>query len=130
MCIELKIKSKHLALEPQIIRTEENKLKKQMKHHRAEVDGTSVFDLESKLDSLINHRRWNVRNEARATVLARTYLAGKPYAYAEQRSKDNDILFALYIVPRIVAMVARYGTRDQRNVTREIILEWANINKD
>ena len=34
MSVELKIKSKHLALEPAIIRHEENKLLKQMKWYK------------------------------------------------------------------------------------------------
>lgn len=124
MCIELKIKAKHLALEPSIIKREEEKLRKQMKHNR---DGdVSYWTLERKRDSLCNHRRWNVRNEYRATELARAYLAGKPYSYVEKK-RNEDGMFQLYIVPRIVAMVARYGTGDQRNVDRKIIQAWASM---
>ena len=70
MTVELKIKAKHLALEPQIIRLEEKKLKKRMKYHRSD-DSKSSIQLEWKLHSLTNHRKFNVRNEARATHLAR-----------------------------------------------------------
>ena len=124
MCIELKIKAKHLALEPAIIKREEAKLRKQMKYNR---DGeTSYWQLERKRDSLCNHRRWNVRNEARATELARAYLAGKPYSYVEKK-RNNDGMFQMYIVPRIVAMVTRYGSGEQRKVDNKIIREWAKI---
>ncbi len=124
MCIELKIKSKHLALEPAIIKREERKLRKQMKYNR---DGeTSYWALERQRDSLCNHRRWNVRNESRATELARAYLAGKSYSYVEKKRNDH-VMFRIYIVPRIVAMVTKYGSGEQRKVTRDTILEWSKI---
>lgn len=122
MCIELKIKSKHLALEPSIIRCEERKLKKRMKHNR---DGeVSYWDLSRQRDNLILHRRWNVRNESRATELARAYLAGKPYSHVEKKRND-EVLFQMKIVPRIVAMVTKYGNKEQRSVDRQKIQEWS-----
>lgn len=123
MSIELKIKAKHLALEPQIIKREELKLRKQMKYNRGE---QSYWDLDRKREELSVHRRWNVRNELRATELARAYLASKPYNYVEKKRKDNGV-FQLYIVPRIVAMVTRYGRGDQRKVDASIIREWSKL---
>ena len=126
MSIELKIKQKHLALEPSIIRHEEEKLKQQMKHNRGEE--SSYWSLELKLQSLINHRRWDVRNEARATHLARAYLAGKPYSYVEKsRKKENEMTFQLQIINRIVAMVVKYGSGDQRKVDRDTIKAWSKL---
>lgn len=124
MTIELKIKSKHLALEPSIIRTEERKLKKQMKHNRD--SESSYWQLDQKRESLNRHRRWNVRNEARATYLARTFIEGKPYTLAERKRNDEG-LFQMYIVPRIVAMVQRYGTREQRGITSDVIKQWSKL---
>jgi hypothetical protein len=123
MSIELKIKSKHLALEPKIIRIEEEKLKKRMRYHRSD-DKVSSISLEWKLHSLTNHRKINVRDEARATHLARAYLANKPYNYCEIKRKD-DYYFQQYIVPRVLAMVTRYGTGEQRKITKETIEEWS-----
>jgi hypothetical protein len=123
MCIELKIKAKHLALEPSIIRMEEDRLKKQMKYNRGE---QSYWGLDRKREELSVHRRWNVRNESRATELARAYLAGKPYTYVEKKRKD-DGMFQLYIVPRIVAMVTKYGKGDQRKIDRKVIQEWSKV---
>ena len=119
MCIELKIKAKHLALEPNVIKSEERKLKKQIKYTK----GTDA-NLIVKLDSLVAHRRWNVRNESRATELARAYLAGKSYDYVEKKRND-DVMFQMYIIPRIHAMVTRYGKGDQRKVTVDMIREWS-----
>ena len=116
MSIELKIKSKHLALEPSVIRKEERKLKGQIKYTK----GTDA-KLIRQLDSLALHRRWNVRNEARATELARAYIAGKAYRSVELKRND-DSMFALYIIPRIVAMVCKYGAK---SVDRTVIKDWA-----
>ena len=125
MCIELKIKAKHLALEPAIIKREEAKLKRRIKHHRSD-DQTSAISLGWKLDSLVRHRKMDVRNESRATHLARTFLAGKPYARAELKRNDDDF-FKLYIVPRVVAMVTKYGTGVQRSVDKKAIIDWAKL---
>lgn len=121
MCIELKIKAKHLALEPKIIKHEERKLKAQIKYTRG-TDANLIY----KLNDLVNHRRWNVRNESRATELARAYLAGKPYSYVEQKRKD-DGMFQLYIVPRIVSMVTKYGKGEQRKIDAKVIREWSKL---
>lgn len=128
MCIELKIKAKHLALEPAIIRQEERKLKKRMRYHRSD-DSVSAISLEWKLHSLTNHRKINVRNEARATHLARAYIAGKPYSYVESTTRRNDwsieAYFIQFIIPRVTAMVQRYGDKEQRKVDSKTILEWS-----
>lgn len=141
MSIQLKIKAKHLALEPAIIKHEEKKLKKQIKayreYHQVTEHGWSALsknhkslsDLESKLVSLSSHRKHDVRNEARATALARAYIAGKPYSLVE-RSRREEIFFVYRIVPRVVAMVTKYGNYDQRKVTAETIKIWASLNKN
>lgn len=118
MSIELKIKSKHLGVEAQIIRFEERKLKQQLRWFIEDHRATGAND-EPKLhqfkpfnmfNSLNRHRRWDVRNENRATFLARAYIAGKSYKSVESRRKEeNEYTFYSYIIPRIVAMVAKYG---------------------
>lgn len=105
MSIELKIKAKHLALEPAIIRKEEKKLLKQirwMKEHQQPTE-----KLEYKRNSLYEHRVKNVRDEARATNLARAYIAGKTYTSIEKTCKNYEKLFSLS--GRITSMVAKYG---------------------
>lgn len=121
MSIELKIKSKHLALEPNIIRHEERKLKKQIKYTQG-TDHSLIY----KLNDLHSHRVRNVRNEARATYLARAFIEGKSYTSVE-RKRHDDGLFQMYIVPRIVAMVQRYGKREQRGITSDVIKQWSKL---
>lgn len=112
MSLELKIKSKHLSEEARIIRFEERKLKAQIgwsvKHQKFGIDA-----LTNKYYSIHNHRVWDVRNENRATFLARAYLAGKPYKSVEHKVKDVNILKG-YILPRLFEMVNKYGPVENR----------------
>jgi GDP-mannose 4,6-dehydratase len=63
--------------------------------------------------SINHHRRWDVRNETRATFIARAYIAGIPYKSVEQKRKvDNEPNFQKYILPRVFAMVVKYGKRE------------------
>lgn len=94
MSVELKIKSKHLAEEAKIIRFEERKLRAKNR---------------SKFIDIQSHRRWNVRNENRATFLARAFLEGRPYKTVEQFIHSPEKL-SYYIVPRVVSMVNKYGS--------------------
>lgn len=126
MSIELKIKAKHLALEPSIIRCEEKKIKKQIKWARANSKDTGA--LITKLWSLSSHRKREVCNEARATQLARVYLANKPYSSAEKKRKaDREYSFQRNIIPRIVAMIKKYGTGDQLKIDDKSIQVWSKI---
>jgi len=146
MSIELKIKAKHLALEPAIIRKEEHKLLKQIKHikkyHQVNDNyGDIVYPIHSKYTNLSNHRKWDVRNEARATHLARAFIIGQSYKDVE-RKRENEFLFRTYIVPRVFAMVAKYGNtpirkywngkendfkpEEKKNLV-DSILEWSKI---
>jgi hypothetical protein len=106
MSVELKIKSKHLSEEARIIRFEERKVKNQMNWHK---DRQQPFEKEASLyRSLSTHRRWEVRNENRATFLARAYLAGKEYKTIENKCHDPMVLRA-YILPRVCVLVNKYG---------------------
>ena len=120
MSVELKIKSKHLALEPAIIRKEEQKLNKQIKHYKTHHqitggDGCTwsyskqhpdLYNLHLKRGSLISHRKWNVRNEARATYLARAYIKGVPYKVVE--ANCNEKLW-VPVMESLIRMVMKYG---------------------
>jgi membrane-bound lytic murein transglycosylase len=122
MSIELKIKSKHLGLEAKVIKFEEAKLKRQIRWHRKALSAN--VKLEWKLNSIVHHRKWDVRNENRATFLARAYIAGVPYNTVEQKRKEeNEYKFQIYVLPRVLAMVNRYHNQ---NVTKQAIEEWIN----
>ena len=121
MCIELKIKAKHLALEPAIIRFEERKLHKAIRLGYTENNYT--------LNSLIYHRKVDVKNEARATQLAIAYIKGKAYNKVElKRRADKERQFKDLVLPKVLAMLKKYGkTREQRITTMETLLEWSKI---
>ena len=109
MSVELKIKSKHLALEPAIIRKEEQKLLKQIRSSKCN-DTAEAF---RKFESLYLHRVRDVRYEARATLLARAYIEGRPYSSIEKKIHDKSVL-RCYILKRVVSMVAKYGNSEDR----------------
>ena len=123
MSIELKIKSKHLSEEARIIRFEEHKLKKQSKWLREhQKDDRSVH---KDFLNLKKHRRWDVRNENRATFLARAFLDNKPYVTVEQKRKpENEYTFLYFVIPRVLTMINKYG---KVQVTKEEILEWCKL---
>lgn len=120
MSIELKIKSKHLSLEAQVIRFEENKLKKQIEWCKNRQDNTT---LRNTWQSLNTHRRWDVRNENRATYLARAFIQGRPYTDVEKKRNDLGV-FNCYIVPRVVSMVIKYKLkRHEKYMKHEEVVE-------
>lgn len=101
--IKLKIKAKHLATEPAIIRHEERKLK----------------GLDKKC--LQDHRKWDVRNEARATQLAIAFLKGKDYKKIEPKLRDPFDWRHIQVQKRLVSMVKKYGSR---NISEQEICDW------
>ena len=118
MSVELKIKSKHLSVEARIIRFEERKLLKQYRWAEAKHHQTGNNDMYPRWNdaafnsfcSLSKHRKWDVRNENRATFLARAYIEGVTYSSVEQKRKpENEYKFNAFIIPRVAAMVAKYG---------------------
>jgi hypothetical protein len=149
MSIELKIKTKHLSEEAKIIRFEERKLLKRIDYRRKkhyESGSNDDYPIwkdtdKQKYNSLSNHRKWDVRNENRATYLARAYIAGKPYSSVEQKRLDEQ-LFKGQIFPRICSMVAKYGphepgdrewdrAKQKYSATIQLkdkIAEWCNLN--
>jgi len=123
MSIELKIKSKHLGLEAKVIKFEEAKLKQQLRWLRKHQE--SVHKLERKLNSITQHRKWDVRNENRATFLARAYISGVPYKTVENKRKpENEYTFRIYVLQRVQAMVNRYHNN---TITKEALEEWVNV---
>jgi len=123
--VELKIKSKHLALEPSIIRKEEAKLKRIAK--RLRLSQESDYKAMSSLHRLQAHRRTDIRCEARATHLARAYIAKKPYNAIERKRKiDMEYHFNKLVIPRIVKMVNKYQDYSLPKISEEEIKQWFN----
>lgn len=118
MSIELKIKSKHLAEEAKIIRKEEWSLEKQIKWlKKAE---QAVEKQQNTRKSISDHRRWDVRNENRATYLARAFIKQVPYKTLESYVYDSTHLYSR-ILPRVLAMVKKY---DNPNMDIKHIIAW------
>lgn len=118
MSIELKVKSKHLGIEASIIRHEEVKLKRQIEWKKKNEQDQSAE--RSQWFSLNGHRRWDVRNENRATFLARAYIAGKPYKKVEQKRKEErELMFRHVILPRVLSLVKKYSNPnlDTKHIT-------------
>lgn len=123
MSIELKIKSKHLSLEAKVIRFEEQKLKKRIKHNR---EGNAL-ELVRQLDSIADHRKYVVGRENRATFLARAFIAGHPYTRAEKsRRDDKHWEFNVKVLPRVLEMVKKYHPEYtvRREITLDTLKEW------
>ena len=100
MSVELKIKAKHLALEPAIIRKEERKLRERARRKE---------EHSRQADSLQSHRQHVVSREARATHLARAFIKGIPYEAVEQNKPLlQDGYEKSYMIGRIVAMSMKY----------------------
>lgn len=108
MSVELKIKAKHLALEPAIIRKEEQKILKRIRSKKNYQDHEGLAKLEGLYYSLSQHRKTVVRNASRATHLARAFIAGTPYKKVE-RKRESEFLFKVTILPEVFRMVAKYG---------------------
>ena len=128
MSIELKIKSKHLALEAKVIRFEENKIKKQIAWlHKNKPK--EVYFKELELGSLSNHRKCVVGTENRATFLARAFIAGTSYNKVECKRRDDKAYeFNTYVIPRVLEMVKKYHPKFdvRRNITKEDIIDWCS----
>ena len=120
MSIELKIKSKHLSEEARIIRFEEHKLLKQWRYDITQYaeaghnDTLRPYSSKAFLSykSLRDHRVCDVREENRATYLARAYIAGIPYSSVEQtRKPEKEYRFQYHIINRVASMVSKYGDK-------------------
>ena len=113
MSLELKVKSKHLGEEAKIIRFEEKRVLEQARYHREKGDfGLSNYSLLVTYVRLANHRKWDVRNENRATFLARAFLKGQKYSQVEQKCLDKHKR-GCYIYPRVKKMLEKYGRTNE-----------------
>jgi hypothetical protein len=101
--VKLKIKAKHLAAEPAIIRHEERK-----------VSGMERWDLQ-------HHRTGAVRNEARATQLAVAFLKGKDINKIEPTLKWRQDPKHRLVLKRVIAMVKKYG---DKSIPESVITDW------
>lgn len=109
--IKLKIKVKSLAEEAKIIRKEELRFR-----------GTSY-----EQGMLTDHRRWDVRNECRATQLAIAFLKGKPYETVEVNRRE-EFKLRYVVAKRVNRIVRKYSTPSfERGLNGKDVLEWLKL---
>lgn len=118
MSTELRIKLAHIGMEPAIIRKHEKRIKARIAHIKAK-GGNDTQTSYSELHKLQHHRRWDVRNAARATHLACGFIKGIPYSAME--SKTDVGKRRLYIAPAVVKMVRKYHDPE---FTKEQLDDW------
>lgn len=131
MSVFLKVKSKHLTEEAKIIRFEERKHLKRFHSNRdyhyasGSNDEYSWWYDKDRVTwwKLMRHRTWDVRNEQRATFIARAFLQGKPYNSVEHKRLDEP-LFVGQILPRVLTMVNKYG---KVKVEMKDLVEWSTL---
>lgn len=142
---ELRIKIKSLAAEAQIIRSDERKVLKRARSIEARTEPASrdpkaTASLRDTHHSLRLHRVHDVRNEARASLLAYAYLRGMPYAKVETPPRMNvsdwkDRRRFTPVEGRIVDLVAKYGPHDgqpdkaRRTTIKDAIGVWFESQK-
>lgn len=138
MSLELKIKSKHLGLEAGVIRHEERKLTKQIEWLRDHQQQQAAEIIMWSRANLATHRKFDVRNENRATFLARAFIAGQAYSTIEKaRKAEKEYHFKQLILPRVAAMIIKYDQRHKKffsakedrdkyrnKVLQEVVLPW------
>lgn len=125
MSVQLKVKAKTLAVEASYIRKEEYKMKRQARWFRdhQQDDASQVAYL--TFWNLQDHRKVHLRQAARATHLARAFLAGQAYADIEhKRLGQYEKVFNDKIIPEIVRMVKKYGPS---TITEDQVGAWLNV---
>lgn len=103
----LRIKVLSLAAEAKLIRAEEARWIKR--------DGKKDHPIRM---GLMNHRKWDVRNEQRSALLAYAFLRGRQYKQLERKC---------YTKPnwnRIIDLAAKYGAEADRKVVADQIRVW------
>lgn len=127
---KLKIKIKHLALEPAIIRAEERKELSQAAYHRSRQEFKDEQRHYWDYLDLYQHRKQVVGFEARATQLAYAFIRGRHYEQVENTKplyeKDSKGVFHQHIshdikklVLRISRIVAKYKYRLRYDISQD-----------
>jgi hypothetical protein len=125
----LKIKLKNLRDEVNLIRSYEKRLKLHMEcwheHSPAAVHARVM------IKQMQEHRRQDIREEARATLLAYGYIRGRRYDQIEQKPRHEYHLAVKKRVERVAKMVNKYsvcdGTMWSQEKMESIIRGWMGV---
>jgi len=110
--IQLKIKAASLAAEARIIRGIEVRLKKRRTAAGKERVGLRDPRIYDQYRGIHDHRCKDIRSEARATHLARTFLRGQLYCVAEQKVHSWPPF------ERARQIAAKYAAGDKQDVAQ------------
>lgn len=134
----LRIKIKHLALEPELLKLEMQKtrrramlkllhkaldLSKELETlpddpRRNQINGGLVYEDPWLAIELRNHRLQAIRPEARAAQLAYAFIRGKSYNEIEPTSKWSPQ------INRIAELIVKYGDHTDKNAAKEALIAW------
>jgi hypothetical protein len=116
----LKIKIKYMANEAQIIRFEENKTKKEYRYLSAKQGREAEYQraLQEFWD-MRRHRTFDLRCEARSTLVAYGFIRGKSYATVENAGVDNPPDWG-----KVLGMITKYGTIKDRLEATKALKKW------
>lgn len=123
----LKVKIKSLAAEATFIRKEENKAKASFRYLKNKQGEEARYQRAlDAWDGLRRHRIFDVRDEARASLLAYAFIRGKSFSYVEASTKIltpygtlNPDLNSL--LGKVARMATKYGDKD---VDADAIKKW------
>lgn len=123
--VKLRIKIKHLALEPALIALEERRARarahyKAISSTMAEGANTPAYVDPWQRVRLNQHRLHVVRPEARAAQLAYAFLRGKSYDDVEPTSKN----FNANLLARIAELAVKYGPYTDKKLAQESVVVW------
>tara|TARA_R110000803_G_scaffold210841_1_gene284300 strand:+ start:19400 stop:19765 length:366 start_codon:yes stop_codon:yes gene_type:complete len=116
---QLKIKIKSLAAEAQMIRKEERKVLGYGRHINRATGLIGNGSFHGEYHDLHAHRTWDVRREARSSLLAYGFLRERPFRTMEQEgSKAPDW-------DRIESLATKYGNMDKR-LAKQRLAAWSS----
>lgn len=120
MKTHLRVKIRSLAEEARIIRHEERRALKSATWARTRQQPAELSAAEAEYDSLHHHRTVDVRQEARAALLAYGFLRGRPYREIEN---SGPLQAHHYVAGRVVGLVAKYGSAPKADASKAVA-EW------
>ena len=116
----LRIKIKHLALEPELIKLEQRRVRARAHYKALAAAGqnTPTYEDPWLAIELRNHRLQAIRPEASAAQLAYAFIRGKSYNVIEPTSKWSPQIH------RIAELIVKYGDHTDTNAAKEALIAW------
>lgn len=136
MLVYLKVKIKSLAAEAKIIRIEEHRfrpwtarMKRRLAKSNVQPSVAAIAGNREAWLGLKDHRRFDVRNEARAAHLAYGFLRDMPYRRMEPKCHSMATQDRIQLWAKINRLVTRYGPPEYRDPKEadKYIVAWSKV---